>query len=140
MLARMLRTLRSEHARTPELERVVTASLGVLDRTLFEAAVEIARDQGAGHVARIQSFRILLSQVDPTSPPEYEELTAGRLSALHFDWGPTHGEPLPSGYIGIVLNVADSVVSGSSEGDVREAAEVVRSAARIALRRRQSRP
>jgi hypothetical protein len=106
----------------------------LLDRTLYESAVEVASDRSAGVAARVQAFRILLSQVDPTSPPTYEELAEGRLSSLVFDWGPAYGEPLPSDFRVRIFAAASEVASQRPPAQVKEAAEVVKTAARLALR------
>ena len=133
-VAAILKARRSERSRGRELNQVVEAGLGLLDRTLYNTALEVATDPLAGDAARVQAFRILLSQVNPTSPPAYEELTGERPSSSVFDWGPTHGEPLPAGYRAEVLAAASRVERQNPPTPVAEAARTVAGAARFAIR------
>lgn len=135
-LAASLARVRSATSRTQEMELLVGAALGFLDRSVYTTAVDIARDPSAGEVARVQAFRILLSQVRPSSPPTYEELAAGVPGEVMYDWHPTAGEPLPQDFRAEVAATGTSVLAQNPPAAVREAAYAVRIAARTAQRRK----
>jgi len=128
---------RHEAVRSRALDEIVNGGLGLLDRTLYEAAMEVASDRSAGTAARVQAFRILLSQIDLSSPPTYEDLAEGAPRSIIYDWSPAFGQPLPAGYVNAVLDVATAVVNQNPSTPVYKAAQVVRSAASVAIRRKQ---
>jgi hypothetical protein len=93
---------RHRHAGEPSaaLEQVARMSLLLIDASIFEAALEIAGDPGAGVAARVQAIRIVRTQIRPGSFPPYEwflpDTQADRgIMVIHVAWGrPLHADAL----------------------------------------------
>lgn len=103
-IGHLFRRHRAAEKRTPELEEVTLMATRMTDRSIYEAAMEIAQDPTAGTVARVQAIRAIFYQITPGSFAPYEDFvdTDGLpigISTYHA----RKGEPLPE-------NVFDEIV------------------------------
>jgi hypothetical protein len=133
--AQALASVLDEHrgdASPDSLEPVVEAAALITDRTMYEKALGIAMDHGAGTGARVQAIRIVYHQLNPgafapyavfvTAPgPSMPLITPGVSTG-----GASRGVPLPGDVHRAVFDAMRSVAGdAAAPADVRTAAEVL---------------
>jgi hypothetical protein len=137
-LAQALQGLRDVGVRTHDSERLVNAASGFRDRAIYETAMTLADDRGSTVFARVTALRVLLSLINPSLAPGYEDMISeSHLFSIDFDPRTVHGEPLPPDYLIAIASRASALWSDITlAADVRNAARHVRSAASYELNRK----
>jgi hypothetical protein len=98
-----------------EVDELITAVWGLRDRALLEIGLDVAHDPSASVVARIEALRLVLAQIDPSSPVQYHELTRETTAeSTILDWPVRIGTPLPPDYLTRIAEVLDGIVADSS--------------------------
>lgn len=131
VLAEVIRTSRRGSDPTT-LERVTRPTLYLIDRSIFEAAAEVAQDRSASVAARVLALRALVAVALPNATPSYAEMTgAAPLGAPCIGGYSTHdvteaGAPLPTNVYQRSYTLANSIARNTSEAEpIREAARCV---------------
>lgn len=145
-VAEILRRHRSDVTVARELDELVTAVSGLVDRGLALAALDVARDPGAGTAARVQALRLLYFQVRPGAIVEYASLAHWgyepgavdaqgnqriRVQPLEQDFVERpvyHGAPFGSGDLEAIARAVGVLASDASPAEVSHAAARVRNA------------
>lgn len=132
-IAQLLRDHRTEEEWGEELELVVNLTWPLHDRSIYEAAFEIATDPNAGTAARVQALRVLYYQISPGSRDPYEtflpESMTSHFPAFH---GPRVGDPLPKDALQELLIMARAIVDDAAVDErIRSAATKLMIAAEV---------
>lgn len=125
-IASLIREYRNVSQPGGELEQVVRRTRYLVSPMIFDAAWEVAMDAGAGTVARVQSIRILLTQLSPGTLAPYESFRDNNSALI----GGTHteaalwSEPLPEeAYTTTESRLRDLLDDGATPSPVRNAAD-----------------
>jgi hypothetical protein len=121
----------SAGSRALTMNRLVDALWGLTDASVFNAALETARDPSFSESARIQALRLLVAQLAPSDYVTYERLIGAsddRLAAFH--QSTYSGDPLPQDFAERIVTVASTISAESTASEhLRNAASYVRSMA-----------
>jgi hypothetical protein len=131
-LAHLLRKHRFDTERGPELEEIVTNTTRFTDRSIYEAAMEIAQEPTAGEVARIQALRALFNQLTPGNFAPYESFVTDSLVPAGISTYHTYtATPLPEDAYEKIHEAMSMIrASKATPEPVRRAAMIVAVAAR----------
>ncbi len=131
VVASILRDHRADTRCEPTLDILVEASSGLVDRTIFTTALELATDRAAGAGARVQAIRLLFLQLHPGSHQPFAAFANAEQpldpEGAHY---PVVGEPLPHDFESTIeaqLRLVES--DAHAPGSVRNAARLVSAAA-----------
>lgn len=139
-VAGVIRSQQTATAPTEDLELVLSSTIGLLDRSIYSAAIEVAKAVSATEVGRVQAMRFLYSQISPESFGTYGYFVGedtGTVVSVS-DTYPRVGEPLVSGYLAEVVREMEAIrTDPRSSSRVRHAAEEVEQTARAVIRRNE---
>ena len=128
-LAEALEEHRADVDQSVALEGIVLVTVETIDRQVFETALSIATDPGAGVVGRIQAIRVLFNQMRPmTVGVTFEDFVDGTpVSFLSSSEPPSEIEPLPADFREQMVAALSGVENDEgAPTDVRNAAREVR--------------